>query len=44
MTRGAFDGDDLQALLDGVQSDLVMTDINSWGAAAVAEATASLST
>lgn len=37
VTRGAFDGDDLQALLDGVQSDLVMTDINSWGAAAVAE-------
>ncbi|MGM1030432.1 MAG: glycosyltransferase [Actinomycetota bacterium] len=37
VARGALDGDDLQALLDDAQPDLVITDINSWGAAAVAE-------
>ncbi|SDR95664.1 nucleotide disphospho-sugar-binding domain-containing protein [Agrococcus carbonis] len=35
--RGALDGPDLQAMLDDDRPDLVLTDINTWGAAAVAE-------
>ena len=37
VARGAFDGDDLQSLLDDARPDLVITDVNAWGAAAVAE-------
>ena len=36
-SRGELDGPDLQQLLDEAQPDLVITDINTWGAAAVAE-------
>lgn len=35
--RGALDGPDLAALIDDAQPDLVITDVNTWGAAAVAE-------
>ncbi|HET8868742.1 MAG TPA: glycosyltransferase [Agrococcus sp.] len=35
--RGALDGPDLQALIDDESPDLVLTDVNTWGAAAVAE-------
>ena len=35
--RGTLDGPDLQGLIDDSRPDLVMTDVNTWGAAAVAE-------
>lgn len=37
-SRGALDGPDLQALIDEEPPDLLLTDVNTWGAAAVAEA------
>ncbi|SFS08487.1 glycosyltransferase, MGT family [Agrococcus baldri] len=36
--RGRLDGPDLRALLERERPDLVLTDVNTWGAAAVAEA------
>lgn len=38
LERGELEGPDLRSLLDASRPDLVMTDINCWGAAAVAEA------
>ncbi|MFJ6114964.1 glycosyltransferase [Agrococcus sediminis] len=35
--RGALDGPDLQDLIDDSRPDIVLTDVNTWGAAAVAE-------
>ncbi|WP_306233194.1 glycosyltransferase [Agrococcus beijingensis] len=35
--RGELDGPDLQSLIDTDQPDLLLTDVNTWGAAAVAE-------
>lgn len=35
--RGELDGPDLQSLIDDEQPDLLLTDVNTWGAAAVAE-------
>ncbi|MCH1881973.1 glycosyltransferase [Agrococcus sp. ARC_14] len=35
--RGRREGPDLRSLIDASQPDLVLTDVNTWGAAAVAE-------
>lgn len=37
-TRAAYDAPDLRAAIDRTRPDLVIVDINSWGASAVAEA------
>lgn len=37
-TRGTLDGPDLQSLIDHERPDFVLVDVNTWGAAAVAEA------
>lgn len=35
--RGELDGPDMRSLIDDSQPDLLLTDVNSWGATAVAE-------
>ena len=35
--RGELDGPDLQSLIDEKRPDMLLTDVNAWGAAAVAE-------